>query len=316
MTDDLCPVCNHKRHPGCRNGETNTGGGIIPIIQDNDEVVAVTCPNMARLNLRKHLEKLDPQLLISPHEENSPLYRTSPKDDKTQKNLLISVDSWGDFLPHLKWVAAAKGPQHFIRIVTDMTLLNVFVGATTTKSRVSQTEKDLLVANSLEDVLNAPDLVIIRLGHIIHFNKAAANVLLEALLIRQALGKPTWLLELGGKRFQPFRMDGGLSLGMVCCSYEARALVDKYYESLALSLTEGLTPLQTESRVVDNASDISLIPEDMLTPRKRTAPRKAPAPVVEDDPENGLTPDTLFGSLDVDSLVRSPAAKKFRKKGW
>lgn len=233
---EVCKVCNMVGVPGCRNTLEYPSGGTI-LVHRGEDLVSLACPNMRVVSLRQRLAALDPQLLKEPHVTSTPLYR-SGQFDRTSDDLFIRSVHYKTFLSHFKWVIASKNSGFFVRIVSDMTLLNVFVGNAAVKNRLaSQRLEDgsLVVSNSLEDLLSSPDLAIIRLGHIIHPNRAAPNILREAIALRQGMGKPTWLLEPSDQVFAPLsRIGGGMAVGMPCCDDAVQRLVLSTFEEIGL----------------------------------------------------------------------------------
>lgn len=206
------------------------GGGIIHRVRGED-LIAVVCPNIAIVRLRERLRAIDPRLLKVGHEARTPLYQRG-EIDRTVDNLFFERTHWKTVLRHLKWIVACK--DIFARVTTDRALIDVYVGSRSIKNRLKSQlelgeEGELLITNSIEDLLAGPDLAIIRLGEVIHLNKAAANVLHEALLLRRGQGKPTWLVEPPGAPFG----------GMVCCNDDVLALVNEFFESIHLPAQRG-----------------------------------------------------------------------------
>lgn len=240
MSDDLCKVCGKAPVAGCINGISGSGGGVLPVVSDQGVTVLRPCPNMRRVVLKQFLQGIDPQLVRPSikHRQDSPLYQPkrldSEKIDRTSENLFFEALDWSNFLGHLKWVAACKGVDWFPRIVSDMTLINIFVGNTSSRTRALGTTsaKGLIEANSLEDHLVPPDLVILKLGKIIHPNRAAANVFTEAVLMRLSEGKPTWIVEPPDQSFLPYNKPSGI--GMVCCNDENYRLIKTDYTTCTL----------------------------------------------------------------------------------
>lgn len=239
---------------GCRNTLEYPAGGTI-FRHEGDDLVSVSCPNMRIVALRNRLVGIDPQLLSVTHDSRTPLYQTG-KFDRTTDDLLITATRWKTFLSHFKWTVASKDPGFFVRIVTDMTLLNVFVGNASVKNRLAQQkeeEGDLVVSNSIEDLLSSPDLVIIRLGHLVHPNRAAANILREGVSLRLGLGKATWLVERPEQAFTPLvKGEYGTYSGMPCCDDDVLRLVDSTFERLTLPNQEEAPPAYDEDD--DNAT--------------------------------------------------------------
>lgn len=325
MTERQCPVCKLALVEGCQNGVGEppyTGGGIIRVIKDGEPYVK-TCPNMKRLRIRRHLESIDPQLVQDgvKHDKNSPLFQPRTDStalvDLTRENLFIRSIKWSAFLPHLKWVSACKGVEFYVRILTDMTLLNVYVGNTNYKLRPQSQREDgsLLIANSIEDLLSTPDLAIIRLGQVVHYNKAAANVLAETLALRFNLGKPTWLIEPADRKFSPYaRNDFGVSIGMVSCNEETQDFVSKNYKSLKLTTSVKVVEPSAGGVVEDEESGTVSLSDEGFSELNEASGEDVLT--VEDDP---APEEEDFGELSVDDLWSESKAKnkkKFRKGGW
>src|SRR5678815_181513 len=179
---------------GCPNTLEYPAGAAIARY-DGEELVSSVCPNMKVVALRHRLTSIDLQLLWVRHVASTPLYQTG-RFDRTEGNLFLTQVTWPTFLGHFKWAVASKPSSFFVRIVTDATLRSVYMGEASVKARLpSQREdSDLLIFNSLEDLLASPDLVVLRVGFVVYFNKALASILQEALLLRDGLGKPTWIV--------------------------------------------------------------------------------------------------------------------------
>lgn len=286
-----CTVCKMPLVEGCRNAPGVLGGGIIHKIR-NDDLVAVPCPNMAVIRLRQRLANVHSQLPSAKHDPTTPLYQRG-RVDRTRDNILFTSTLWKTFLGHLKWVVASK--DVFVRVATDMTLMNVYVGNTSVKSRLKEqlqnADEPLLISNSLEDFLSGPDLVVVPLGHIIHPNKAAANILHESLSLRMSLGKPTWLLERPGMPFVPYtRSDHGIPSGMPSCNDDVLALVNSRFERIHLPSTEPEVELETyaadeglESEIDEPGTDESEI-DDILGRRDGEGPSELGEMTPEDPP--------------------------------
>lgn len=302
-----CPVCHMIPVVGCRNmAPGGPGGGIIHRVRDDDVVIAVSCPNMRKLRMQEFLERVDPQLPKSPFEKRTPLFQQKRNIDRTRDNLLLKRLSWPAFLRHFKWVLGNKGPSFFVRVVTDMTILNVFVGNTNVKSRILQKELNgsLLVSNSLEDLLSDPDLVVIRLGHLVHSNKAAANILLESLHLRVGRGSKTWLIEPPGNPFAPYVNSGfGVATGMPSCNDDVLAFVHENFEEVFLG--KASDPQEAPQFVVDEEDgtvEVSGPDEFNVT----TPPEEATSDESLEEDEEGV----LDEAAEIEKLVSGPTKKK------
>lgn len=149
--------------------------------------------------------------LAKPVRVQSPLYTVSSEgesvSDLTSQNLFIKC-WWRDFKSHFRLVAInlleRRSFQWYWQFITDERLKNVFVGNEGYKSRERKKREDTDAFNGLADIIgDTYDLVVIRLGYLGYKNVAMPGVLKEALLIRQAANKPTWLIEQPNSPFGP-----------------------------------------------------------------------------------------------------------------
>jgi hypothetical protein len=131
----------------------------------------------------------------------SPLFKLPLKSgdpvvlDRTKDNLFIRC-VWLDLLSHLKLCLWSKGLNFRFHIVTDERIKSVYVGNEAYKARSKVSRDDLVTNNSIADlVMGDYSLVLIRLGFNGHKNIAAPGVVKEALMMRDAAGKPTWIIE-------------------------------------------------------------------------------------------------------------------------
>jgi hypothetical protein len=180
MADKLCPKCGLVPLPGCN------GLGHISI--DGDDLTMRMCHNLFVQSMRKHLGK---QISGARHVGSTPLISRTGGVDRTGDNLHITGCTWAAFLSHLKLVLYLKGLNFKYCIITDQHIKNVYVGNEHRKVR----DADQVSFNSLGDLVGGFNLVIVKLGYIGYKNIAAAGALKEALLIREALALPTWVIE-------------------------------------------------------------------------------------------------------------------------
>lgn len=149
---------------------------------------------------------LGPEIAAAPTITRSPLYTLGkrgepPTIDRTPDNLFIK-SYWTDLLPHVKWALACKGPLFRYRVVTDEKLRTVWVGNESYKQRAKSERDEVVTFNGLADLVGPElDLVVIRLGFLGYKNIAMPGILKEALMIREAAGKPTWLVEVPSSIF-------------------------------------------------------------------------------------------------------------------
>jgi hypothetical protein len=143
---------------------------------------------------------LTPQLYEAPKITESPLYtpgqgRGDPAIiNRTKENLFIRGVTLAGLLPHLRLVFACLPIKY--KIVDDSRIRDVFVGSESYTSKTKALRELKESNNAIADLVGREfDLVVIYLGKLGHKNIAAAGVLREALMVREGLGKPTWLFE-------------------------------------------------------------------------------------------------------------------------
>jgi hypothetical protein len=114
-----------------------------------------------------------------------------PIIESIDKSLYV-VSAWADMKAVIKAVMI-KYPKKYIRITSDREIRDVFVGAT---SRAAKGEDEQIgVFNTLQDLMDLPDLIILRLNEMQYKNKAAPGALLEAISFRLDRDKPTWIIS-------------------------------------------------------------------------------------------------------------------------
>jgi hypothetical protein len=121
-----------------------------------------------------------------------------PITDNIRNSYLIDA-AWSDARAIIK-VAMYKNPNIHFRITSDREIRDVGVGST---SRQARGEDAVVVFNSLQDLMESPQVVIIRLGELGYKNKAAPGLLEEALSIRTDRGLSTWILNNKNRPFGP-----------------------------------------------------------------------------------------------------------------
>lgn len=113
----------------------------------------------------------------------------------TDKSLYL-VTSWGDIKAVIK-IMMFKYPNKFIKITSDREIRDVYVGATSRNARgvSSNEDENLEVYNSLQDLMELPDLMVVRLNEMHYKNKAAPGALEEAISYRLDRDKPVWIIS-------------------------------------------------------------------------------------------------------------------------
>ncbi|KKK55482.1 hypothetical protein LCGC14_3074120, partial [marine sediment metagenome] len=94
---------------------------------------------------------------------------------------LFIVSAWADMRAVLKaiWI---KHSRLYVRMTSDREIRDVYVGSTSRAARGVDSDEPVL--NNLQDLMDSPDLVVIRLNELSYKNKAAPGALQEAFSYR------------------------------------------------------------------------------------------------------------------------------------
>lgn len=156
------------------------------------------------------------------------------------------------------------------RITSDREIKEVYVGAHSKSSRDDDDSR--VVFNTIQDLMEFPDLVFVRLNEIKNPNKAAAGALEEALTLRADRGKPTWVIT------DPMEPFGVTSYAYSSSVWDLLSTVFRSYTVPAI--LSGGAPPPSEFKV------------DTPTPKR--AARKVPHPD-NAEPENSESSDDGLG---------------------
>lgn len=108
------------------------------------------------------------------------------------KESLFVISRWADMRAVIKSVIIRNYKMN-IQITSDREIRDVGVGST---SRSARADDDIhAVYNSISDLVDMPDLTIIRLNELKYKNKAASGLLEEAITYRIDRMKPTWVVS-------------------------------------------------------------------------------------------------------------------------
>jgi hypothetical protein len=210
-----------------------------------------------------------------------------PKLDRTKESLHIK-SPWTVLLPHLKLCLGTKGIFFEFRIVTDEKIKTVFVGAESYAARAKSKRDDMVTFNSLSDLLGPEfPFVIIRIGFLGHKNIAAPGAVKEALMLRDAAQKPTWIVaDPDASPFGP---------GNFTYSDDLAEYIDRNFKTVSLSRsadTRAYVPRGYEGaeEVVGGVEDVSTS-APMTT---GTRPARRPTTV----PSSSISVDEDFAALE------------------
>lgn len=203
--------------------------------------------------------------------------------DLTTSNIFIRDCRWYNFLPHLKWALVAKGLMYRFLEVDDNRVKEVYVGDESYKHSNFKKKKAGSTNNNLSELLGSDfDLVIIRLGFLGHKNRAAPGALKEALMHRELLDLPTWLLEGPEHEWD----------GAKCHTYDADVAVyiETHFDDLRIpggSLRHDEEPEDDERPTGNPDEDFIEVETPNETPNETPFEEAPEEPVVEDSDEDG-----------------------------
>lgn len=181
-----CPTCHGD---GFLRGDTD---GPHPPSYD-------MCSCVLLRELRVNMERAMPGLSSAPVVESSPLL------DRERGNLLVTGnDEW--LRAHLRHVVVRNPPTWYARVCSDADLVTAWL-ATVSLGGNQVLDPDANAVSithaTVADLVTPPDLLVIRMGIKAARNSACSEVLVEALNLRLAANKPTWVWDTPTQRLMP-----------------------------------------------------------------------------------------------------------------
>ena len=157
------------------------------------------CTCQVAQDIVRNLNRGWPNLSAAPRIEETPLTEHSGDD-------VYITASDASLRAHLRHVALRMGPKWGFRVHTDSDLMTAWLAPIAIagqeildpEATAVSTEKATLV-----DLVEPPELLILRLGVKSARNSAMGEVLLEALYHRAHIGKPVWLVDQPTRPFNP-----------------------------------------------------------------------------------------------------------------
>jgi hypothetical protein len=198
-----------------------------------------------------------------------------PLIDAVNRSLFI-VSAWQDMRAVLKAIWIKHSKLH-IRITSDREIRDVYVGSTSRAAKGADSEEPVL--NNLQDLMDAPDLVAIRLNELSYKNKAAPGALQEAFSYRLDRDKATWVVSDVARPFTRGSHAWSESVSDLFNSTLRKFVVPRIAPEIVLEDVLFVEPVQ--SRQIGNAS-----------PRP---PRALPAPFEEEGSRGGSRPEEGAG---------------------
>ncbi len=167
------------------------GIGLVPSGQVyRNEPIMTQCSCMLKEHLKNQCERAWTGL------GQFPAKKATPLKGKLKENIIIHAEK-NDLCTHLKGaIFLEKNPSLFIKVVSDANLISAWL------SNISLAQSDIIdpdftreiTVRGLEDLAEAPSLLIVRLGVKMARNSAMPEVLIETIELRQHLNKPTWIV--------------------------------------------------------------------------------------------------------------------------
>lgn len=189
MTDSVCPKC--------------FGSGALEMERTHMGIpVTRPCQCLIAKDIIRNLNRGWAGLSSAQKIEKSPL------SDFLGDNVYVTA---GDevFKQHLRHVAIRMGPSWNFKVVSDSDLMTAWL------SPASLLGKEILDPDSasvssekatLVDLVEPPDLLVLRLGVKAARNSAMSEVFLEALQHRSHIDKPVWVIDQPTRKLEPGHM--------------------------------------------------------------------------------------------------------------
>ena len=221
MTDKPCDKCYGT---GYLDAGTDARG--IPLTKP--------CPCQIARDILRNVNRAWAGLTAAPRLARSPL------SSHTSGNVYVTATD-ATLRAHLRHVGLRGGPYWFFKVVTDSDLMTAWLSPAALVGKeildpdaaTVSTEKATLV-----DLVDPPELLVVRLGVKSARNSAMPEVLLEALYHRAHVGKPTWVVDQPTRRFDPSHLAFSED-GLHHVQQWERVMLDDLQPGLAIELVTG-----------------------------------------------------------------------------
>ena len=199
----------------------------------------------------------------------------------------------------MKWALGCKGLDFRFKVLDDLEVVNVKVGATSRSSKgVARAEEGDGVYNHLGDLIEDYALIILKTGRLGYRNRAASGALYEFFLIRESQRKPTWFVidgEHPWDRINPDTQNYGYSY-----STAVEAHLDRWFEEIEITSAdpgEGFKARRDNHIIVEDDVDLNVSSKPAREPVKAEFHAEVPA-------FGGVT------ASDLDSMLEGGGSKK------
>ena len=131
--------------------------------------------------------------------------KSSPLSEHTENNLYITATD-ETLRIHLRHIGLRAHPRWFFKVVTDSDLMTAWLSPASLLGKEILDPEAASVSSekaTLVDLIEPPELMILRLGVKSARNSAMPEVLLETLYHRAHIQKPTWVVDQPTRRLDP-----------------------------------------------------------------------------------------------------------------
>jgi hypothetical protein len=232
-----------------------------------------------------------------------------------EKNLRVTA-SLGWFKAHLRWCAFRKPPPWDFMVVTDVDLMRAWLGSVALAGQeiIDPDAASVSLRHlTLLDLVEPPELLVIRLGIKTASNKEMPNVLLETLLHRTHIGKPVWVYNDWSSPFDE---------SMRSFSYETSEClstwphIEKRVKSRRVRSQSAATLVQTETSPEASPDELDDTdePEDALEPAYTE--ESEPDPEVSEVAQRRARRSYSAGSGQAQAVDQPKKREKPKKSNW
>lgn len=127
------------------------------------------------------------------------------------------ISQWADMRSFIKLIMI-RHRKKFLRITSDREIRDVYVGSASRSARGEDSKEP--VYNSLQDLVETPDLLLIRLNELGYKNKAAPGALEESLCYRLDRNLPIWILSDASRPFGQGSFSYSENVWSIICSMD------------------------------------------------------------------------------------------------
>ena len=160
------------------------------------------CPCQIARDILRNVNRAWAGLTAAPKIDSSPL------TEHTGGDLYVTASD-SSLRAHLRHAGLRMGPYWHFKVSTDSDLMTAWLAPIAIAGKEILDPDATAVSTeraTLVDLIEPPELLVLRLGVKSARNSAMGEVLLEALYHRMHIGKPTWVVDQPTRRFDPSHM--------------------------------------------------------------------------------------------------------------